>query len=125
MNRLPILGVLVVMVSGLASLPAADDTPPPKKAAKEALQAFNDLIGSWRGTGLPKIGTKEEKDKNFWQETISWEWQFKDKDAWLKTKFEKGKYFDSGADTTPWVIMAATNSAHAMPISSTRRFSPT
>jgi YHS domain len=95
MKRLPILGALLVLVSGLAFL-HGDDTPPPKKTAKEALQAFNDLIGSWRGTGQPQVGTKEEKDKNFWQETIAWEWQFKEKDAWLKAKFEKSKYFDSG-----------------------------
>jgi hypothetical protein len=95
MTRLPVLGVLLVSVFGPPFL-YADDTPPPKKTPKEALQGFNDLIGSWRGTGLPQVGTKEEKDKNLWQETISWEWQFKEKDAWLKAKFEKGKYFDSG-----------------------------
>jgi hypothetical protein len=90
---LPILGVVLVSVCGL---PLVGDEPAPKRSPKEALQAFNDLIGSWRGTGTPQQGTKEERDKNFWQESIAWEWQFKDKDAWLKTKFDKSKYFDSG-----------------------------
>ncbi len=62
--------------------------------AKQALQPLSFLVGSWRGTGSPS-GTLEEKQKGFWVETISWEWQFKDKDAWLKANFEKGKYFQS------------------------------
>ena len=94
MNRLPILGVLLAAACVPASV-HGDDTPA-KRTPKEALQAFNDLIGSWRGTGQPQQGTKEERDKNFWTETIAWEWQFKDKDAWLKAKFDKSKYFDGG-----------------------------
>ena len=50
------------------------------------------LIGSWTGTGLPE-GTREEKQKGLWEETIRWEWQFKDKDVFLKATIEKGKYF--------------------------------
>jgi ribosomal protein L24E len=68
---------------------------PPARNAKEALQPFNDLIGSWRGTATPN-GTKEEKQKNFWVETITWEWQFKDKDAWLAVTFDKSKHFTKG-----------------------------
>src|SRR5258708_22764057 len=93
-RTLPILGVLLASVCGLAFLHGDESTP--KRTPKEALQAFNDLIGSWRGTGTPQQGTKEERDKNFWQETISWEWQFKDKDSWHKVKFDKSKYFDGG-----------------------------
>jgi Archaeal TRASH domain len=92
-RTLPILGVLLASFCGLA---LHGDEATPKRTPKEALQAFNDLIGSWRGTGTPQQGTKEERDKNFWQETIAWEWQFKDKDAWLKAKFDKSKYFDGG-----------------------------
>jgi YHS domain len=94
MKRLPLLGVLLAAFGGLPLLHGDDATP--KRTPKEALQAFNDLIGSWRGTGQPQQGTKEEKDKNFWQETIAWEWQFKGTDAWLKAKFDKSKYFDGG-----------------------------
>lgn len=94
MNRLPILGVLLIAL-GVPAFVHGDDAPA-KRTPKEALQAFNDLIGAWRGTGQPQQGSKEERDKNFWTETIAWEWQFKDKDAWLKAKFDKSKYFDGG-----------------------------
>jgi hypothetical protein len=75
-------------------LPAAEE--PARRTPKEALQAFNDLIGSWRGTGDLVQGTREEKQKGFWTETIKWEWQFKGQDTWLKADFEKGKHFARG-----------------------------
>jgi hypothetical protein len=62
---------------------------------KEALQPFNVLIGSWKGTGTPE-GTKEERAAGTWSETIAWGWQFKDNDAWLSVTFDKGKHFSKG-----------------------------
>jgi hypothetical protein len=62
------------------------------KSPKEALQAFNDLIGSWRGTGEP-AGSIEERQRNFWQEKIAWEWQFKKDDVFLRADISRGKYF--------------------------------
>ena len=73
--------------------PAAD--PPGKRTPREALQAFNDLIGSWRATGQPE-GTLQEKQRGFWTEEQKWEWQFKGDDAWLKVAIDKGKYFTGG-----------------------------
>jgi hypothetical protein len=64
----------------------------PKKTAKEGLQDLHDLIGTWKCTGNPTVGTKEERDK-FWQEKIAWQWQFKDKDVWLSADLSKGKYY--------------------------------
>jgi hypothetical protein len=81
----------------LALIPAvlmADE--PAKRTPKEALQAFNDLIGSWRGTGEPSQGTREEKQRGFWTEAIAWEWQFKGDDVFLKAAFDKSKYFTLG-----------------------------
>ena len=72
--------------------PAAGADAPAKPTPREALQAFNDLIGSWRGSGEPS-GTREEKQKGFWQETIAWEWRFKGDDAWLAATIEKGKHY--------------------------------
>jgi YHS domain len=66
-----------------------------KLTSRQALQPFNDLIGSWRGTATP-AGTKDEQQRNFWIETITWEWQFKDKDAWLAVTFDKSKHFTKG-----------------------------
>jgi len=76
-------------------LPAAD--PAPKTlSAREGLQPFNVLVGSWKGTGYPEGGTREERQAGFWGETIVWSWQFKGTDAWLAVTFDKGKYFTKG-----------------------------
>jgi len=79
----------------LAFLPlvAASAEPLPPKAA---LQPLNDLVGAWKCTGEPLLGTKEEKLKGFWVEHVVWEWQFKGDDACLKGDFAKGKHFASG-----------------------------
>jgi hypothetical protein len=90
MKRLRVVGlVCLVLVLGIPLI-AAD--APAKRTPKKALQAFNDLIGSWRGTGEPS-GTRTEKQRNFWQETIAWEWQFKGDDVYLRAAIDKGKYF--------------------------------
>src|SRR5579864_5275209 len=68
-----------------AVLPA---DPPGKRTPREALQPFGDLVGTWKGTGVPK--GKNSKD-GFWVEQLAWQWQFKKDDAWLKVTFEKGK----------------------------------
>ncbi|MBA4189981.1 MAG: hypothetical protein C0467_18505 [Planctomycetaceae bacterium] len=73
-------------------------TPPvsPKPATqKEALQPFNVLVGSWKGSGAPE-GTKEERAAGAWTETVSWTWHFKGADAWLGVTFDKGKHFSTG-----------------------------
>src|SRR2546430_2365907 len=92
MSRPRMLWPLLLVVVGVGQATASDDAP--KRTPKEALHAFNDLIGSWRGSGEPN-GTREEKQKGFWQETIAWQWQFKGDDAWLQAAFDKGKYFTS------------------------------
>jgi hypothetical protein len=87
--RLPVLtGLLVVLFTAVGF----GDDKPSQHTPKEALQSLQVLIGSWRGTGLPE-GTQQEKQKGLWEETIRWEWQFKDKDVFLKATFDKGKYF--------------------------------
>jgi hypothetical protein len=78
----------------LLALCAVSDTPRPV-SARQALQPFNALIGSWKGTGSPE-GTREERQKGFWTETIRWTWQFKGDDAWLTADIDKGKHFTSG-----------------------------
>jgi len=86
MNR----GVLIAAaLVALSPVVAADKAKP---TAKEALGAFHGLIGAWDGTGLPD-GTREQRDKGFWQESIAWQWQFKDKDVWLRGDLDKGKHY--------------------------------
>ncbi len=90
MNSMRLVGVLLLLV--LASGGVGAPSAPAKKSPKEALQAFQDLIGTWRGTGEP-YGSREEKLKGFWQEKIAWQWQFKKGDVWLTAAFAKGKHF--------------------------------
>jgi hypothetical protein len=81
--------VLFLLIGFTLAADASD-----KQTPKQALQALNDLIGNWRGTGEPN-GTREEKQRQFWQEKISWEWRFKGKDVYLRAAFDKGKHFSA------------------------------
>src|SRR6266852_722404 len=90
--RKPSSAVLVILAL-CASFSQGDI--PAKPNAKTALQAFNDLIGSWHGTGTPE-GTPQEKRRGFWTETITWQWQIKKEEVCLKTAFDKGKHFTNG-----------------------------
>jgi hypothetical protein len=85
----PLTALVLVLLAGA---PAQVQSAPAKRSVKEALQAFHDLIGSWRGTGSPS-GTREQREKGFWQETIAWQWQFKGTDVWLRADLEKGKWY--------------------------------
>lgn len=83
--------VLSVALSGLARA----DAPKAAPSAKDALQPFNVLVGSWKGSGAPE-GTREQKLAGQWEEKVTWEWKFKGHDAWLALTFEKGKHFTKG-----------------------------
>ncbi len=88
------LRMMALTVAGLTCWHAGGDQPS-RKSAREALQALGALVGEWRGTGVP-AGTREEQNKNFWTETMAWQWKFKGKDAWLDVTFKDSKYFVSG-----------------------------
>jgi hypothetical protein len=90
-TRIGLAALLGLVMS--APVPAAD--APVRRAPREALKAFNDLIGTWRGTGTPE-GRLEEKQKGFWVESLTWSWQFKGDDAWLTVVIDKGKHFTRG-----------------------------
>ncbi len=77
----------------LASPALAADAP--ERTAKEAYQPFNDLVGSWKGTGTP-VGSREVQQQGFWIETIHCEWQFVKGQQHLAFAFEKGKHFQKG-----------------------------
>ena len=77
----------------ITTLPAADPVTP--KSTKEALQPFQGLVGSWKGTGYPE-GTREERAKGFWSETLAVEWTVnKGDDFRMIVAIDKGKYFSS------------------------------
>jgi hypothetical protein len=84
----PTLASLIVLVAVTGPVSAEEA----KKTPQEALRAFQDLIGSWKCTGLP-YGSREQRDKGMWQETVAWQWQFKDRDAWLRADLDKGKHY--------------------------------
>jgi hypothetical protein len=90
-----VFALLATWISAHPTAPVCGCDAPKTVAPKEALQPFNVLIGSWRGSGAPD-GTKEERLAGAWDETIAWEWKFKDKDAWMEVTFAKGKYFTKG-----------------------------
>src|SRR2546426_7321757 len=93
MMRHTLLSFLLLSLFVPAHLTSAD--APAQRSPKEALQAFNDLIGSWRAVREPE-GTRQEKQRGFWTESLRWRWQFKGDDAWLKIAIENGKYFNKG-----------------------------
>ena len=85
----------LLVVSSLVLVVAVRADAPKEKSAREALKTLNVLVGSWKGSGTPE-GSLEEKQKGHWQEKVTWEWQFKDADAWLTVVFDQGKYFARG-----------------------------
>jgi hypothetical protein len=66
-----------------------------ESAARKAFKPLNHFVGTWRATGTPE-GTREEKQRGFWTESLTWAWAFKGDDAWLTVAFDKGKYFRKG-----------------------------
>ncbi len=89
------IGFLLALLGSMASAARPVDRAE-SRSSRDALKAFNDLIGSWRATGTPE-GTRAEKQRRgFWTEGMTWQWQFKGTDAWLALTFDKGKYFTRG-----------------------------
>jgi hypothetical protein len=86
-----LLEILAVFLSG-ASARADDSEDEP--SAKAALQAVNDFIGQWKGSGGPE--KQRPAAKETWQETVDWSWRFKGEDAWLTMKVQNGRYFKGG-----------------------------
>jgi YHS domain-containing protein len=76
----------------LLAVPVVAADQPKQLSPKEALQNFNDLIGTWRGTGIPAV----KPQQGFWIETQDWAWRFKDNDAWLVVHFTDSKFYKKG-----------------------------
>jgi hypothetical protein len=92
MKRLLACGALLSSILVLSNLLAADteETATPKAA----LQALNDFIGEWNGSGGPEKPKPASKD--IWNEKIGWSWRFKGDDVWLALTIKDGKYFKGG-----------------------------
>lgn len=83
-----LLGLILVVRAGYG----ADKDEP--ATAKEALQALNDFIGEWNGTGGPARGGVAAA--GVWKETLNWAWRFKGDDAWLTLAVKNGKHYRGG-----------------------------
>ena len=62
---------------------------------RNALQALNEFIGTWNGTGGPDKPRPDPRDAT-WKETITWSWRFKGDDAWLTFEVKGGKHLAGG-----------------------------
>jgi hypothetical protein len=74
-----------LMLLGLAAPASAAE----KKSDRAALKPLHDLIGDWKCTSDPR----SSRDREFWQETAAWKWQFKGETAWLRADVKKGRYY--------------------------------
>jgi hypothetical protein len=91
MKRVFIVSAWCISLLCLVPALAADDAEKP--SAKEALQALNDFIGTWKGSGGPNKPRPEPNE--IWNETVDWAWRFKSDDAWLTLSIKNGKHFQS------------------------------
>jgi hypothetical protein len=87
MKRLLMCGVLLAPVLLLPAAQAGKKGDDPK----EALQALQDFIGGWKGSG-----TAEKNKSEIWKETASWSWRFKGPDAYMTVAMGTGKLFKGG-----------------------------
>lgn len=83
-----IIGSLVILSFGLALHAARAGQS--SGEVREALQALQDYIGSWKGNGAL------ESDRSLWKETTNWGWRFKGKDTWLTLDFPDSKHYKKG-----------------------------
>jgi hypothetical protein len=73
----------------LSMVPSED--PP---TAKSALEAFNEFVGEWKGSGAPDKPRADPKDA--WSETGRWTWRFKGNEPALVLTIEGGKLSKGG-----------------------------
>jgi hypothetical protein len=91
MKQLLVLATALSLVAPAGRVRAADD----REAAKEALRALQEFIGTWNGTGGPDRPRPGPRDP-VWKETLSWAWRFKGDDAWLTLEVKGGKHLAGG-----------------------------
>jgi hypothetical protein len=94
MKRLFGFAALLSLLGVAALVVAADKDKDEPKNAKEALQAFNEFVGSWKGDGQPDKPNAPAKEN--WKESMTWTWRFKGDDAWLALEIKDGKLYKGG-----------------------------
>jgi len=91
MKRFFSLGILLGI--GLLAFPVFGAPKDDKAEAKEALQALNDYVGEWKGSGAPAGARPGASGLT---ENFGWSWRFKGDDAWMTWAVKDGKNFKSG-----------------------------
>lgn len=88
MHRLLAFGVLVAFAFLVRTAEPGDKADDPR----EALQALQDYIGGWKGSG-----TSEKNKNEIWKEKANWAWRFpKGKEPFLLVEMPESKTFKSG-----------------------------
>lgn len=114
---LPAFGVLLGDEQGSKSLLTPEQT---RLAAKEALEAFNPLVGGWRGVGQPQ----RSSNKGAWTETGEWVWEIKKDVVGLRYNVADGKQLATALLTYDPAKKAYVLEA-TLPDKSTRRYEGT
>ena len=86
------LSLLLTVCGVLHTEETKPKTAGTKSAAKEALTPFQDLVGGWRGTALPKRGS----NSGGWIEKAEWRWKFDGDNVALEYAVDEGKLLRSG-----------------------------
>jgi hypothetical protein len=68
--------------------------PEDQPNAKTALEALNEFVGEWNGSGAPDKPRADPKDA--WRETGQWSWRFKGDQPALVLTIEGGKLMKGG-----------------------------
>jgi hypothetical protein len=69
-------------------------SPDDKPTARTALEAFNDFVGEWNGSGAPDKPRADPKEA--WRETGQWSWRFKGEQPALILSIEGGTLMKGG-----------------------------
>ena len=91
------LALLTAATFAVSALAAPDDELRSRNADSDSqpspglLQPFNSVVGSWRGIGQPKRGSR----KGAWQETTVCRWDFTNNQPAIRFDADKGKQFQT------------------------------
>ena len=95
------------MMVALAAALAADPPDKDKAAQKQRLAEVQQLVGQWRGVGLPQRGSTQGS----WVEEANWAWKFQAAGPSLVAELPKTKYFQrlelqAGAEPGQFMLRA-------------------
>ena len=95
--RFVTLFVCLLLFVGSVGFSVGESSPrgPDLTAQKAGLTGFNDIVGAWRGVGMPK----RQSNREAWSEKARWVWRFTETQAIVEYKIEKGKLLKAATIT--------------------------